>query len=199
MVDLVELVFREFLKISPSLMAKYTATADQILYLILIPHLILFIFLWYFSFWVIGEGHPKLKRLFTITVYIYLLWSGWYGSIIVPVVNAYFIILLIGGFVFFMFTRAIKPLSLGGYLSLAHSLGERLSKTRRLEERLEAINSILRNSFGIDVRGTEPKPLTDIDERIMKKIKENEEIAKEVTRLLTEREEIIYKLKKRGR
>ncbi len=106
-INLFQIIFEEFLKISPNLISNYSTIQDQLLYLVLIPHVILFLFLAAFGLGlmgrVFGKPHHGFQLLVIIISYIYIVWSGWYGSFIVPFTITWFLIaLVIGLFLFFI-------------------------------------------------------------------------------------------------
>lgn len=150
--DLFTIVFTEFLKISPDLLSKYSTVQDQLLYLILIPHVILLLFLWTFGSW-IARGHSKFHILLSIVGYIYLIWAGWYGSFIVPIVISWFTITIILAFGFFILTYVIHPArgpalykltgELGGILGEA-TIGKE-KKRKEFERQIESIEAQVRS------------------------------------------------------
>jgi len=113
-IDLFRIVFEEFLKISPDLVSKYSTIQDQLLYLFLIPHAILLLFIFTFGYWFVGNAHKGLRLIISLVAYIYLIWAGWYGTFVIPIVNAFLPMLIISWFLFFIFSRVFHPLNLGG-------------------------------------------------------------------------------------
>ena len=149
--DLMTLIFTQILKISPSLMAQYPSIQDKLIYLILIPHVILIMFIAIFSdiFSVSlrrGTVHGTIKYLVAIVTYIFIIYSGWYGGFFVAIANAWFIILLIFGVIGFFLIRIVPPqmmVGLGGVAAkLGENVGKNLSKEKareKLEEELKAL------------------------------------------------------------
>jgi len=121
-VDIFMLVFQQLLKIDPMSLAKYTNVGDQLLYLFLIPHLVVFMFLLSFGKWIIAE-HKGLRSLLVIVAYIFIIWSGWYGTFIVPIMSAWFALILGSAFLFFALTFIIPPARLQGLMGLAGAAG----------------------------------------------------------------------------
>ena len=83
--NLSNLIFSQILKIDPSTIYKYTNVQDQILYLLLIPHIILFLFIYAFSIGIVARvigGHVGFSRMMGIVAYIYIVWAGWYGMLV---------------------------------------------------------------------------------------------------------------------
>lgn len=143
-----ELVFKEFLKISPDLISKYTTVQDQLLYLILIPHAVLLLFLWSFGSW-IARGHPKFHILLSVVGYIYLIWAGWYGTFIVPIIISWFMITIILAFGFFILTYIIHPARGPALYKLTGEIGGMIGeatigkekKRKELERQIENIDA----------------------------------------------------------
>lgn len=178
-IDLARIVFEEFLKIDPSLIAKYTTIQDQLLYLLLIPHVLLILFLLAFSKGVVkrftGE-HAKFRFLLGITAYIYIIWSGWYGTLFIPFFLGWFYIAL--GLAVFLFLISVvwHPAAgpAGGKLvtGIFESLGERIiGKERdieRLQEEIVHINNEIRKDIERKKKAKTPEELQEIEKRIGK-------------------------------
>ncbi len=197
--DLTMLIFQELLKISPELLARYPSVQDKLLYLFLIPHVVLFMFLWSFGDWII-RSHAKIRNALVITAYIYLLWSGFYGSIFVPIVNAWFMLTIMTAFIFFILSRTFSPLRLPALTGLAVEVGRKLREPRDMEEKLQAINNILIGSGLNDVAARELRanPYRRISQNdFTRGARRNKDLMTALLPLLVEREEIIRKL--RGR
>lgn len=113
-INLFQIIFTEFLKISPDLLSKYPTIQDQLLYLILIPHAVLLLFIFSFGYWFVGFAHKGIRLVISLVAYIYLVWAGWYGTLVVPIVNAFLPLLIISWFLLFMFSRVFHPLNLPG-------------------------------------------------------------------------------------
>jgi len=146
-VDLFNLIFNQLLKISPSLLYKYTTLQDQVFHLILLPHVILFIFLFGFGWGVIPEN-KGLRYLVMIVTYIYVVMQGWYGTFLVPLLEVWFWITLVFGiFIFFMF-RLIHPSTaqkLGGAAAkMAMDAGKKMGKDKQIEKLSEELTSVQR-------------------------------------------------------
>ena len=148
-IDLFNLIFQEILKISPSLITKYTTIQDQILYLILIPTVIIFLFIWTFGYWIVGTGHRGLRLLISAIAYIYIVWSGWYGTWIIPIVMTWFPMVLFAFFIFFILTRIIHPLNIGGASKIMKAGFEKASskgkKINELEKQIDLIDKKIRD------------------------------------------------------
>ena len=144
-VDLVTLIFYELLKISPELLARYPTVQDKLLYLILIPHIVLFIFLLFFSDMMIRD-HPRIKKLIMISAYIYIIFSGFYNTI-ANIASLWYTILIPVGFFLFIFsffmpwTKYQKTVNIIGRLAT-----EPLARKKELEilyDELRHLNKIL--------------------------------------------------------
>jgi hypothetical protein len=146
-INLFNLIFNQILKISPTLLYKYTTLQDQVFHLILLPHVILFIFLFGFGWGVIPEN-KGLRYLVMIVTYIYVVMQGWYGTFLVPLLEVWFWITLVFGiFIFFMF-RLIHPSTaqrLGGAAAkTALDVGKRMGKDKQIERLAEELTSVQR-------------------------------------------------------
>jgi uncharacterized membrane protein (DUF106 family) len=78
----------QILKISSDLLSKYSTVQDRLLWLIFIPHILLFIFIWLFAdnMAKLGGGtHTGIRTLVAIAAYITIIFTGWYGMYIVPI------------------------------------------------------------------------------------------------------------------
>ena len=86
-IDLFQVIFEQILKIDPNIISNYTTLQDQFLYLILIPHVVLLLFIYAFSRGFVNRfitgGHIAFSYLLGIVVYIYIVWSGFYGGFLV--------------------------------------------------------------------------------------------------------------------
>ena len=105
-VDLLTILFEQVLRISPALISQYSTIQDKLLYLVLIPHVVLLIFIIGFGRGFVGRfvEHRGLQWLVTIVLYIYFIWGGWYGSFMIPLFTTFFsIALMVGLAIFFMY------------------------------------------------------------------------------------------------
>jgi hypothetical protein len=105
------IVFNDILKISPALLSKYTSTSDQALYLILIPSVILLLFVWTFGYWITGSKARGIRTLISVIAYVYIVYSGFYGSFVAPVILAWFPITVVLYFIFFIMTKIFHPMN----------------------------------------------------------------------------------------
>ncbi|OGI12413.1 hypothetical protein A3K64_01110 [Candidatus Micrarchaeota archaeon RBG_16_36_9] len=134
--DIFNIVFNQILKISPNLLSKYITIQEQTLQLILLPHLVLFLFLFSFG-WGIIPNNRGLRYLVSVVSYIYIIMQGWYGSIIVPISIAWFPLLLIFGIFLFFAFKIIHPVTVKGLgeagASIAKDFGKRIGKDKEVE------------------------------------------------------------------
>lgn len=150
-ISLFQIIFEQFLKISPDLLSKYSTVQDQLLYLILVPHIILFLFLITFSSWVTGT-HKKLQILTSVGTYIFLIWGGWYGTLIVPLFIFWFYgVIFIALSVFFIGRLFLHPSKTGEFAEVAKGLHRKLTekseKIKALDKEIEKVDRQLK-SFG---------------------------------------------------
>ncbi|HIQ50070.1 MAG TPA: hypothetical protein EYH56_02645 [Nanoarchaeota archaeon] len=213
-VDLVTLIFHELLKISPELLARYPTIQDKLLYLILIPHVVLFILLLFFANNIV-RGHPRLKNLILIVSYIYVIYSGFYGSFVVPIAISWFVILLPLFFIGHLILRIFPYEKTPAIVALLYRAGaEPLRKAKLHElyiEELKSVNRALNYLFaqaGANVKIKETYT-GDISDQVKKasnaisNLVENKKITneqakvweEELNKLIRWREEIIRKLR----
>ena len=150
-IELFNLIFQEILKISPNVLYKYTLIQDQIIYLIFIPHVVLFLFLWSFGQIVVpslgGAGHSGLRYLVVAAAYIFIVYQGWYGTFLIPLLQTWFTMMLIFGLFLFLVTRFFHPYTarkmgrgLGG--AVGQSIGKQLGKGKAVEELEERLKFV---------------------------------------------------------
>jgi cell division protein FtsB len=138
------------LKISPSLLSKYSTVQDQLIYLILIPHVIFLFFIYTVGYWIAGNNHRGISMLISIAAYIYIVYAGWYGTLMVPIINAWFPIVLLSFFGFFILTRVFHPLNIGGASGIIKAGFDKakVNTTKQKEiERLEKENDLIRSKI----------------------------------------------------
>jgi len=149
--DLFRIVFEEFLRISPDLISKYSTIQDQLIYLFLIPHVILFLFIISFAAWVTGT-HKGMRLLFSIITYVFIVWSGWYGTMIVPLFIFWFYgAIFIALSVFFIGRLFLHPTKANEFGELAKGIHKKLTekseKIKALEDEINDLTAQI-NSFG---------------------------------------------------
>lgn len=159
-IQLFQIIFEQFLKISPELISKYAgSTQDQLLFLILIPHVILLLFLWSFGAW-IARGHGKFHILISIVGYIFVIWGGWYGTFLVPILVSFFTIILALAFGFFILTYIINPGRGPAFYKLAGEAAREIKeKTLGKEQKRKAIEQEI-DSINAQIRAIQNNPAT---------------------------------------
>jgi hypothetical protein len=144
-IDLFRLIFQEILKISPTLLYKYTTVQEQVFKLILLPHVILFIFLFGFGMFVIPEN-KGLRYLVMIVAYIFVVIQGWYGTFLVPLLEVWFWLMLVFGLFLFFISRIIHPAAakeLGKAAGLvAQDIGKKMGKEKQIEKLAKELEHI---------------------------------------------------------
>jgi hypothetical protein len=150
--DLFNIIFREILKISPSLISKYPTLQDQIIYLILIPTVILFLFIVAFSKGIVGRivGENKaFEYLLSVVTYIYLVYSGIFGATLVPIFTAWLNIAIVVALIVFVFSVIIHPARGPAIMRLAGEAGkavggkllEKEKKAKELEKKIRSLQN----------------------------------------------------------
>ncbi|NIO44252.1 MAG: hypothetical protein GTN36_01705 [Candidatus Aenigmarchaeota archaeon] len=141
--DLFNLVFREILKIDPSLLYKYATVQDQVIYLLLIPMLVLFLFVYAFSRQIVlriaGE-HKGFQYLVSIIVFIYLIYSGIFGTTLVPIFTTWLNIALALSLIVFVISVVIHPARGPALTKLGHQTGKMLGK--KMFEKTKKIDAL---------------------------------------------------------
>lgn len=138
--DLFTLIFENILRIDPSMITKYTALQDQILFLILIPHVILFLFIWGFMY-AVAPGHKGLRYLVALITYLFAMIGGspysYYGSILIPIFSAWWMIILVVGFIFFIASRIVHPARAREIYELGRGITSKITQKGKKEKKLE--------------------------------------------------------------
>jgi hypothetical protein len=140
-VDLVNLLFTQILKINQSTLYSYSTVQDQMLYLFLIPHVLLFLFLYAFSFGMVQRvigAHKGFSYLVGIISYIYIIYAGWYSSIVLLFINWLSIALALGLFLFFV-SIIWHPSATTAGMKLMGEAGKQLAKGKAKETERKAV------------------------------------------------------------
>lgn len=153
-IDLFQIIFEQILKIDPTLIAKYTAIQDQLLYLIIIPHTILLLFLFGFGIMLMHE-HRGLRYLLTVVTYVFIIWSGWYGSFLIPMVTAWFYIMLTFGLFLFFISKIFHPVTarrIGSQVGplVGKGIGDIMNKGKIIEKLEDELNHVNKRLVEID-------------------------------------------------
>lgn len=153
MVTIFDLIFKDILQISPTIISKYPALQDQILYLIFIPHVLLLLFVYALSIGIVGrivKEHRGLRYLVGLAAYAFIILGGWYGSFLIPLFVNFFMIGVILALIVFFVSIIVHPARgpsifkffglIGGYA------GKRRTESKKedtLRKRLEVIDDQL--------------------------------------------------------
>ncbi|MEM5804510.1 MAG: hypothetical protein QXU82_01535 [Candidatus Aenigmatarchaeota archaeon] len=133
------LIFEQILRFSPNVLAKYATLTDKLLYLILIPHIVLLLFLFSFGMWA-AKDHKGFQMLISIAGYLVIVLSGWYGSFLAPFISNFFLLWLALAFITFIAVRVIPPIFVGGVASFGGEVAKRLTKASvSKEKQIEAL------------------------------------------------------------
>jgi len=173
--NIIDLLFTEILKIDPSTLSKYTTLSDQTLYLFLIPHVILFLFLYAFSFGIVQRvvgQHKGFSYLVGIVSYIYVVYAGWYGKLVVWFLGWMYIALGLALFLFFA-SIIFHPAATTAGMKMMGEVGKSLAKGRAkeqekrvLEEELDSIKKQIAALRAEEQRGIEPTAKAYIEMQI---------------------------------
>ncbi|MDD5416537.1 MAG: hypothetical protein PHU12_01020 [Candidatus Aenigmarchaeota archaeon] len=137
-IDILTLILETLLKIDTNLIYQYSSIQDQLFYLILIPHVVILMFLWMFGYAVV-PSHKGIRYLFTLITYMYIIWSGWYGSWMIPIINAWFPIMIGGMFLFFIIAKVIHPDVAGAVGGLVKEAGSRIKNIGSKDKEIDKI------------------------------------------------------------
>jgi hypothetical protein len=111
-IDLFEIIFEMILQIDPSTLVKYSTLQDQLLFLILVPHIVLLLFIVAFSRSIVRRvvgSHRGFEYLFALAAYLVVILTGWYGGFLVPILITWFYVGLIVAFIIFILSIVISP------------------------------------------------------------------------------------------
>ena len=147
-IDLIELLFTEILKIDPLTMSKYTTLSDQAVYLFLIPHVILFLFLYAFSFGIVQRvagPHKGFSYLVGIVSYIYIVYAGWYAKLLVWFLGWLYIALGMAVFLFLV-SIVFHPSATAAGMKMVGEVGKKIAQgsakdkeKRAIEEEVDSV------------------------------------------------------------
>jgi hypothetical protein len=174
-----DLIFRTILKIPNSVIAQYPQFTDQVLYLLLIPHIIVFLFVFWLIKGVIPE-HRGLGYLVGVGAYIFFILSGWYGNFINIFILWWQILLGLALF-FILASRFIRPSAVREMFSIASRATRKLTKKSKEQDKLEKeIKSIQRQIEALEQKyppATRPRLIeTEIGELYRRKAEKEAEL-----------------------
>lgn len=135
MTDFSRLVFEDILQINPNLLVKYPIVQDQVVYLLFIPHIILFLFL--FGFVMALTHHRGLQYLLGVGSYVYIVYSGLYGKILVSIFLPFWQLLIFLGLFFFIGSRIVHPARVREIFELGKGVASKATEKRKQIKRLE--------------------------------------------------------------
>ncbi|MBU3897098.1 MAG: hypothetical protein KJ697_04165 [Nanoarchaeota archaeon] len=135
-IDFITIIFEEILKIDSNLLYNYPTVPDQLIYLILIPHIILFLFLAGFG-GVLSHEHKGMRYLVSIGAYIFIIYSGWYGML-AQLASTWFTIMIVFGLILFFISRIFPPITAQKFGKIGAAAGEKtfafLGKGKAIEK-----------------------------------------------------------------
>lgn len=125
-IDILDLLFNQLLRINPSIISKYTTPQQQLLNLFLIPHIILFLFIYGFA-WAIIPTHKGLRYLASIGAYLSIVLMGspysYYGMLL-PIFLIWWQIALFVGLFFFIWSRIVHPARTREIFNIGRDVGK---------------------------------------------------------------------------
>jgi len=165
--DLISLVLNEILKISPTVMTKYTTVQDQVLYLIFIPSVILILFIYAFAKQIVGRivgEHKGFEYLISITSFIYIVYSGMFGATLVPIfinwLNIAIVLSLIVFVISVVFHPARGPALTKAAAETGRMIGEKITakekERKAIEQEVDAVKKELQGLRSEESRTLEP-------------------------------------------
>ncbi len=199
-VNIPSLIF-QILKISPQLVSKYHGFQDQLLNLIFIPHIILILFLMAFSGMLISRilktPHMGMRILIGIAAYLYIVWAGWYGTWLLPLVNTYFQVALIVAIIFFGISIFWHPASHEATLKLIQAGAEEVGKRtigkakerEKFEKELKSVrDSIKKAQSQMQVLNSQGMAGSYQSAALQQQIQQYEEMERQLKRAIEESE-----------
>jgi len=149
-IDILNLLFNDILRINPVTISKYTTPQTQLLNLFLIPHIILFLFIYGLS-WILVPMHKGLRYLAAIAAYLTIVIQGspysYYGMIL-PLLNLWWQIALVVGLFFFIWSRFIHPSKTPELFNIgkaaASKITEKSKKSSAIHHKISSINNQIR-------------------------------------------------------
>ncbi len=138
-VDLYTLVFRVILRVSEcSAGAEWGCLTGDVthdfIYAFLLPHVVLFIFLFILAM-PVRNMHSGLGVLFGVGAYIFIIYEGWYGAILAPLLMWWFVLSIIIGLGYFFINKFLGSQETRG--KIGRSLGGKIKEGMKKEQALE--------------------------------------------------------------
>lgn len=140
-------VLVQIFHMSSDLLSKYSTVQDRLLWLIFIPHIVLFIFIWIFADNVAKMGggtHTGIRALVGIAAYVTIVFTGWYGTMLVPIFVGLWQLILILALVSFVMARFIQPARAKEFMALGRVVGEKVGEKEKTRKALEHERDSLR-------------------------------------------------------
>ncbi len=207
--DIELLIFTIVFKIPPSVVTQYSSVGDKLLYLIIIPHIILFMLLVFISDIIpIVNQSNFFKNLFRIVGYIYFVYSGWYGTWFLKIALAWWIVTFVA-FAAIFFLRWFFPYekifssSHWGFV-LGRKLRDKLEdKGIKIKKRIDSLRKDLKKvnreirAFGVKIDENDEDPNNENILRVLEELRKggNEKALEVLTNLVKKRLEIIAEIK----
>jgi hypothetical protein len=149
--NIIDFVLMDLLHISSDLIRDYSSTQEQLLYLVLIPHTVLLLFVYMFAgsisnMAIVGPvEHKGFKVLFGIVAYITIIFTGWYGNLLVPIFILWWQAALVVALILFSMSKLIiNPASFRDMAMLANVVGgkanEKRASKKKVEKELRLVN-----------------------------------------------------------
>jgi len=143
--DFARLVFEEILQINPTLLVNYPIVQDQVVYLLFIPHIILFLFL--FGFALAITSHRGLQYLVGLGSYVYIVYSGLYGKTLVGIFLPFWQLLIFLGLFFFIGSRIVHPSRVREIFELGKGVASKATEKRKQIKKLENQRTLILESM----------------------------------------------------
>ena len=172
--DLYTLIFRAILKVP-----ECTAGAEwgcltgeithDLIYAFFLPHIVLLIFL-VILMQPVKNIHSGLGVLFGLGAYVFIIYEGWYGAILAPLLMWWLVLSIVVGLVYFFVTKFIGSPKARGKLgkAIGGKIKEGMEKDkalRHLEEDIRRYQKKLENADSEKMREVYAKKLTELREK----------------------------------
>jgi len=186
---LFNLIFVELLKISPNLLSQYYTIQDRIIHLLFLPHVILFLFIWGFGMMIVppsGDNSMKgLRYLVSVAAYIFIVYQGWYGTFLIPLLQTWFYVMLIFGLFLFFISKILHPVTAKKFgdvgKAVGQSVGEKMARGKQIED-LENELKFVKKRIS-ELKGQNPGSNTAVAFELESYEKQKHEIEKAIKKL----------------
>jgi hypothetical protein len=130
----------QILQISSSLLSKYPTVQERLLWLVFIPHVLLVIFIFLFADNIArigGVKHMGIRTLVAVAAYVTIIFTGWYGTYIVPwFINIWYMVLALA-IIGFVVSRFLHPARAKEFMALGKVVGEKFGEKEKVRKKLE--------------------------------------------------------------